>query len=178
MGYPSLAEARPSPNSVDWSVSAEMRLNQPHISVEFIHVRRRSGPLGGQKFLNSLAQKFAVDRAALRRIPLPHGLEDGASVSSANSRASLYICRSFSSARGDLNPRFQLVISVGILAAWTRRSMIEGATCKAHTKPFAGQACLDSADQGPDALRRPGQAESSVRHGPRTARSPAAPKIL
>jgi hypothetical protein len=32
-----------------------MRLNQPDVSIEFIHVRG-SGPLGGQKFLNTLAR--------------------------------------------------------------------------------------------------------------------------
>ena len=37
---------------------------------------------------------------------------------------------------------------------------------EARAKPFAGRACQDSADQVPDALRRPAQAKSSARHGP------------
>jgi hypothetical protein len=79
------------PNSVYRSVSAEMRLNQPHISIEFINVRPRSGPPGGQKSLNSLAQEFAVARAALRRNHSRTACRTVHPCSSASSRASLYI---------------------------------------------------------------------------------------
>src|SRR5260370_42484370 len=43
-------------NSVDWPVSAEMFLNLPHISLEFIGVRRRSASPGRQAPLNCLNQ--------------------------------------------------------------------------------------------------------------------------